>query len=127
MLARIDLFIILLAVSLRLQGPSSSIGTGRVEIFYNGQWGTVCDDFWSRSDAEVACRQLGYHYAIRALPGYQVPDGNGPIWLDNVGCTGNEQTLASCYHRGVGTHNCRHSDDAGVECSTTGTIVYLIN
>ena len=96
-----------------------------MEIFYNGQWGTVCDDFWSVRNAEVACRELGFEYAIRALRGYQVQDGTGQIWLDNVGCNGNEETLASCYHSGFGVHNCNHSDDAGVECSRTGNIVYL--
>ncbi len=112
------------AISIRLRGPSSSTGTGRVEVFHKGQWGTICDDFWTVNDAKVACRQLGYLYAVRALQGYEVPDGTGQIWLDNVGCTGNEESLSSCYHRGWGVHNCRHYDDAGVECSSTGILSY---
>ena len=122
-LTSIVAFPIFVAVNLRLQGSSSASGTGRVEIFYNGQWGTICDNSWSRADAEVACRELGYHYAVKANQGYEVPDGTGPIWLDDVGCNGNEESLASCFHRGVGIHNCHHTDDAGVECSTTGIMI----
>jgi deleted-in-malignant-brain-tumors protein 1 len=97
-----------------------------VEVFYNGQWGTICDDFWSINDARVACRQLGYLYAVRALPSYLVPDGTGQIWLDNVACSGREQNLTSCNHNGWGVHNCRHYNDAGVECSSTGIITSIL-
>jgi hypothetical protein len=113
-------------VTLRLQGPSSEIGIGRVEIFYKGKWGTISDHQWTIRDAEVACRQLGYHFAVRALPGYLVPDGTGQIWLDNVQCEGHEQSLSSCYHRGWGVHNYQHSNDVGVECSLTGIFQVII-
>jgi hypothetical protein len=103
-----------------LRGPLSSNGTGRVEIFYSGQWGTICDYNWDINDARVVCRQLGYPHAFTALRGSDVPDGVGRIWLNGVGCTGREQNLTNCYHRGWGNHNCDHSRDAGVECSSTG-------
>ena len=110
-------------ISLRLQGPQSENGTGRLEVFFRGEWGTVCNDYWDLNDAEVACRQLGYVYAVKTLYTWQVPDGTGPIWLDDVRCSGNEQNLRYCSHRGWGSHNCYHYKDAGVQCSLTGKAI----
>ena len=98
----------------------SSYNEGRVEVFYNGAWGTVCDDYWDIRDARVVCRQLGFPDAEAAYQGGYVRDGTGQIWLDNVNCGGYESSLSSCGHRGWGSHNCGHSEDAGVRCSTQG-------
>ncbi|XP_028415975.1 neurotrypsin-like [Dendronephthya gigantea] len=105
--------------TLRLQGSLSENGKGRVEVFFNGQWGTICDDGWDFKDARVVCRQLGYQDAVRALERGQVPHGSGRIWLRDVGCKGMEQNLISCSHRGWGEHDCSHDEDAGVECVST--------
>ncbi|XP_028407297.1 deleted in malignant brain tumors 1 protein-like [Dendronephthya gigantea] len=111
------------AVLVRLQGPSSSNGTGRVEVLYRGQWGTICDHGWNLRNAQVVCRQLGYKDAARPLHGGQAPSGSGQIWLDDVDCTGTERTIASCSHGGWGLHICGHRKDVGVECSPTGSPV----
>ena len=44
--------------------------------------------------------------------------GTGPLLLDRLGCTGREQTLLSCSHRGLGvtSYYCGHDDDVGVRC-----------
>ena len=110
------------AIPVRLQGPLSANGTGRVEIFYNGQWGTVCDDDWDIYDATVVCRQLGYTKAAKALQRRDVPDGTGKIWLDDVICTGTERNLASCSHPGWGKYRyCYHFQDVGVDCVSLPT------
>ncbi|XP_046863502.1 deleted in malignant brain tumors 1 protein-like, partial [Xenia sp. Carnegie-2017] len=108
--------------SVRLRGPESSIGRGRVDVFYNGEWGTICDDGWDINDAKVVCRQLGYDYAGRALLGGNVPHGSGRIWLDKVRCVGNENNILSCSHSGWGSHNCTHDKDAGIQCSVINSV-----
>ncbi|XP_029946695.1 deleted in malignant brain tumors 1 protein-like [Salarias fasciatus] len=94
--------------------------SGRVEIFYNGVWGTVCDDLWDMNDAEVVCRQLGCGNATSAMPNAQYGWGFGPIWLDDIQCLGSEASLMDCPHQGLGVHNCFHGEDASVECEGDG-------
>ena len=96
---------------------------GRVSLYYNGQWGTVCQDQWDMNDAHVVCRMLGYPRAIE-FTNNTIFGGaaDGPIWLDDVNCTGTESTLAACPHAGWGNSNCDHSKDAGVVCDFNYTV-----
>ena len=93
-------------------------GAGRVEIFHNGAWGTVCDDYWDINDARVVCRELGYPNAVSAPHSARFGQGSGPIWLDNVFCSGNERSIVDCAHNGWGVENCGHGEDASVICSS---------
>ena len=128
----------------RLVGGSNPY-EGRVEVCINDQWGTVCNDSWDSTDATVVCKQLGYTYTRSTLvhvsnPGVRVlstvsdhpslylftggraysnghfGNGSGPIFLDNVQCTSSSSKLLECASLPILSHNCLHSDDAGVGC-----------
>ena len=116
-------------ILIRLVGGSLH-DRGRVEVNYNGEWGTVCDDGWDDTDAGVVCRQLGFGSSGTAIGSAGFGQGSGPIWLNNVKCAGNESTLSECGHLGVGvTRKCNHLKDASVIC-TSGfgkIVVYIVS
>ncbi len=96
---------------------------GRLEIFIDGSWGTICDDYWTKENADVACRALGFAAGsvdnVLRFSSARFGRGSGDIVLDDVSCSGDEFGMLDCPRRGniaVGTHNCRHSEDVGVRC-----------
>ena len=100
-------------------GPGSQY-EGRVEVYHEGEWGTICDNDWTFQDAIVACRMAGFSTAVRPVTSGYYGRGTGRIWLDHVRCTGTESTLDSCFHSDWGTvdPSCnQHEKDAGVVCS----------
>ena len=98
----------------RLSG-GSSLKEGRVEIFHRGEWGTVCEDKWTKENARVVCHELGFTSLVSMYQSFG--PGNGRIWMDRVQCIGNESGLASCSHRGWGLSSCQHEEDIGIICS----------
>ncbi|NXW18468.1 NETR protein, partial [Circaetus pectoralis] len=99
---------------------------GRVEVYHDGKWGTICDDQWDDRDAEVVCRQLGLSGNPKALSWAHYGQGSGPILLDEVECSGNELSLDQCKKSDWGQQNCDHIEDAGVSCDPfTGTDLQL--
>ena len=104
----------------RLVG-GNSFDEGRVEVYYNGEWGTVCNDGWDDMDASVVCKLLGFGSSGTAILDAQVyGPGTGRVLLSNVMCSSNDTTLSSCgYHRvGIEAHRCNHYKDAGVTCNS---------
>ena len=98
---------------------------GRVEVLYNTEWGSICDDSWDINDANVVCRQLGFsNGAVSAYRDARFGEGCGRIWLENLQCTGSETTLFDCPHRRIGSRNCTHQDDAGVTCRSPFITLY---
>ena len=103
---------------------------GRLEIYINGQWGTICDDYWNDDEADVACRQLGFAAgsvvdgsrfnagSSRRAGTFPPGDDDQPIWLDDVRCNGSESDLLECRHRRSesGRVGCRHYEDVGIRC-----------
>lgn len=128
-------------IQLRLAGDKRKHNEGRVEVYYNGEWGTVCDDDFNIHAAQVVCRELGYVEAVSWSPSSKYGKGagrcagrtaggvcrwrkgltvrfcSGPIWFDNLHCSGKEKTLALCPSNGIGVSDCKHSEDVGVVCS----------
>lgn len=113
-------------VPIRLAGDSS-LSEGRVEVFVNGQWGTICDSGWTKQDAQVVCGQLGFG-SSRAQPlgGGFFGEGTGPIFMEGVTCTGLESNIVTCSFRGFDHHTtCTHRQDAGVVCDPLSIPVRL--
>ena len=120
------MFLCPIDAEVRLAGSKSNNCSGRVEIFHSSTWGTVCDDHWDLDDAQVVCRKLGCGSALRAPREADYGQGTGPIWLDDVGCSGNESSVTECAHPGFGTNNCSHSEDASVVCSGERILVLFL-
>eukprot|EP00198_Chlamydomonas_reinhardtii_P013344 XP_001702681.1 speract/scavenger receptor, transmembrane glycoprotein [Chlamydomonas reinhardtii] len=129
-----------LAANRTLQAASGAIWTeGRLEIWHNLNWGTVCSDWFHRVNADVACRLLGYEAGMLLPPDLAAPyllsvNGSGagavagaapvnhtassvpPIQLDNLDCLGDESSLAACRRNAWGFHDCDHSQDVALRC-----------
>merc|ERR1719436_1667721 len=88
---------------------------GRVELYRNGQWGTLCGHYWwdNQRGAENICNQLGYSEGTK----YTAPGGSGPIQTGNRLCNGGETDILDCPLRRGELTGCTHDHDQGVHCT----------
>ncbi|XP_052772238.1 uncharacterized protein LOC128211461 isoform X1 [Mya arenaria] len=86
---------------------------GRVEVLYNGTWGTICYNNYRYQNTDVICRMLGaipYSHSRHA-------GGTGRIHIENLNCVGQENDLSACEYDD--RNECSHSNDLGVTCYLT--------
>ncbi|XP_017028293.1 uncharacterized protein teq isoform X1 [Drosophila kikkawai] len=102
-------------VQYRLEGGRSPT-EGRLEVKYHGVWGSVCDDDFNQKSAQVACNSMGF-YGPATIEKNIFGNGNGPIWLDQVMCFGNETGIDKCSHWNWGENNCNHTEDVALHCT----------
>ncbi|XP_010119676.1 PREDICTED: lysyl oxidase homolog 3-like [Chlamydotis macqueenii] len=96
----------------RLAGYPRKHNEGRVEVFYNEEWGTICDDDFTLANAHSGGAGAGSLVAEKVCTRVCT----WRIWLDNVNCAGGEKSIGDCKHRGWGNSDCSHEEDAGVIC-----------
>ena len=98
---------------------------GRVEVYYAGEWGAICNDLFNLTAANVVCKQLGYPGAVRVASNFG--SDSAQIWLDDVQCTGNETSIDQCSHNGFNIYDCNFdTDQVGVECIGQFLILCII-
>ncbi len=90
---------------------------GRVEVYNDGRWGTVCDWGWDIADAAVVCRELDCGTAVKATFNAHFGPGSGPVSMAFVNCNGSETALKHCSSENLIAWYCNHNEDAGVVCS----------
>lgn len=98
----------------KLIGPTDYQGT--VSVYFDGEWGSICDDSWNYRDADVVCRQLGFVSSYRIFYRAFYGQAPGPILIDQIRCSNSASSILDCDHNGWGQHNCEKREDAGVEC-----------
>ncbi|PVD22185.1 hypothetical protein C0Q70_17990 [Pomacea canaliculata] len=113
-------------VFVRLNSNGHQTATsGYVEVYANGEYGTICDDNWDDRDAAVVCRMLGFSESgAVAITNGRSGHGSFIIAMDEVNCRGTESHLVDCgiTRDNWAHHDCSHNEDAGVSCTVDNTV-----
>ncbi|XP_060606305.1 uncharacterized protein LOC132758628 [Ruditapes philippinarum] len=105
--------------------------SGRVEVFHNNKWGTVCEKRFTLADAKVVCQIAGYNFSTDvSIVSDKYDSGYTPynVMIQNLACIGNESDISLCQSADwdTGYENCPSSNyyqSVGVNCLTTVNLV----
>ena len=115
-------------LSVRLVGDRKRFSYGRVEVFSNGTWGTLCTSRWNLNDGHVICRQLGFDGAVSAPWFGAFGQGAGMKWMNDLNCAGNESSLSECRHgQWILVHSCGYHPTyaASAMCKLKGDFYHI--
>lgn len=94
------------------------MGEGLVQIYYSNTWNWVCADHWDKQEADVVCRMMGFHGSLSVTwSGVGQGQRNDQIWMKSLQCTGNEDSLFSCFHDGLNLDKCFKKRRVSVKCN----------
>jgi len=77
--------------------------SGRIEVFFNNEWGQVCDDLLRPETHRVVCSQIGYASLQARRFTTSLPE-NPRIWVYDVDCSVTDNTLLDCQSSDVEFH-----------------------
>ncbi|RDD45645.1 Deleted in malignant brain tumors 1 protein [Trichoplax sp. H2] len=103
--------------AVRISGNSNINGTGFVEVYQNGYWGTICNTGIDFTAAVVLCRAAGYGNVTTIYSSSMYGSGKGKILFDNLQCNGDETTPLNCFRNVPANSNCTHDMDVTIECN----------
>lgn len=110
--------------TLRIALDDSSDTKGRIDVFYGGEWGAVCDDNFRMNEAKTACVQLGYDTANGFT--HYIASGPSKYLLDEVQCNPSHARIQDCDHNPWGDHDCSSPSNQKVSVSCVGGCKYSI-
>ncbi|CRG95592.1 LCCL domain-containing protein, putative [Plasmodium gallinaceum] len=113
-----------------VNGSPSNNGVGRLQIYYNGTFGSVCSEGWAKESEKIVCQELGYtglkgsgfsHHLCANISGENLcGHDTEKINAVNIKCKGNEKYLKNCPHETHEDIYCSHDEDIVIGCSGEG-------
>lgn len=115
---------------LNAAGAPSINGTGRLEVYHEGQWGPVCAERFTRGSAQVACKQMGFD-GVEAQPYSTCRDVQGEDFCSDtpphvqLSCDGTEGHISGCSIRGLDDTFCAPKESVVLKCIGHGSTAGL--